>query len=100
MYGLQDGLDKLALVDEPTLIVILEAVKLTTADYTTLVQAVLLQCYTLGDRFAIFDIYNGDTALDSTALDDQQRLFRNNYLKYGATYYPFIKTTMNFYPEA
>jgi phage tail sheath protein FI len=94
---LQDGLDKLALVDEPTLIVIPEAVKLTTADYTTLVGAVLLQCNTLGDRFGIFDIFNGDTALDSTALSTNRGYFGNNYLKYGASYYPFIKTTMNFY---
>ena len=49
--------------------------KLTTADYTTLVQAVLLQCNTLGDRFAIFDIYNGDTALDSTALTTNRGYF-------------------------
>ncbi|TRZ75727.1 MAG: phage tail sheath family protein [Bacteroidetes bacterium] len=97
MYGLQDGLDKLALVDEPTLIVIPEAVKLTTADYTTLVQAVLLQCNTLGDRFAIFDIFNGDTALDSNALTTNRGYFGNNYLKYGSSYYPFIRTTMNFY---
>jgi phage tail sheath protein FI len=100
MYGLQDGLDKLALVDEPTLIVIPEAVKLTTADYTTLAQAVLLQCNTLGDRFAIFDIFNGDTALDSTAQSTNRDYFGNNYLKYGSAYYPFIKTTMNFYLNA
>lgn len=100
MYGLQDGLDKLALVDEPTLIVIPEAVKLTATDYTTLVQAVLLQCNTLGDRFAIFDIFNGDTALDSTAQSTNRGYFGNNYLKYGSAYYPFIKTTMNFYLNA
>ncbi|MCL4482607.1 MAG: phage tail sheath subtilisin-like domain-containing protein [Bacteroidetes bacterium] len=100
MYGLQDGLDKLALVDEPTLIVIPEAVKLTTADYTTLVQAVLLQCNTLGDRFAIFDIFDGNTSLDSTALSTNRGYFGNNNLKYGSAYYPFIKTTMNFYLNA
>lgn len=103
-YGLQDGLNVLALEDEPTLIVIPESVKLTNTDYQTLVQAVLLQCDTLKDRFAIFDIYNGDKGLDETPTDATETYlvsnrvyFGNNYLKYGAAYYPFLKTTMNFY---
>jgi hypothetical protein len=97
MYGLQDGLNALALEDEPTLIVIPEAVNLTASDYQTLVQAVLTQCNTLRDRFAIFDIYTGGTVLDSTGLGTNRRYFGSNYLKYGAAYYPFIKTTMNFF---
>ncbi len=96
-FGLQDGLDALALEDEPTLIVIPEAVKLTSTDYQTLVQAVLLQCNKLRDRFAIFDIYDGATSLDATQLNTNRTYFGNNYLKYGAAYYPFLKTTLNFY---
>jgi len=96
MYGLQDGLDAIRLEDEPTLIVIPEAVQLSTADYTTLVQAVLLQCNTLGDRFGIFDLYDGKSVLDATTLATNRGYFGNNYLKYAAAYYPFLKTTMNF----
>lgn len=97
MYGLQDGLDVVKLEDEPTLIVIPEAVHLSTADYTTLAQAVLLQCNTLGDRFAIFDIRDGNIDLDATALGSNRSYFGNNYLKYGAAYYPFVKSTMNYW---
>lgn len=100
MYGLQDGLDALKSEDEPTLIVIPEAVNLTSTDYQTLVQAVLLQCNTLQDRFAIFDIFDGDSSLDSTELSTNRGYFGNNYLKYGASYYPFIKTTLNHYVNA
>lgn len=100
MYGLQDGLDALKSEDEPTLIVIPEAVNLSETDYPTLAQAVLLQCNTLQDRFAIFDIYDGDSPLDSTALSTNRGYFGNNYLKYGASYYPFIKTTLNHYVNA
>ncbi len=96
-YGLNDGLDALAMEDEPTLIIIPEAVKLSATDYQTLVQAVLLQCNKLGDRFAIFDIYSGGNGLDSAGLSTNRGYFGNNYLKYGAAYYPFIKTTMNFF---
>ena len=96
-FGLQDGLDALALEDEPTLIVIPEAVKLTSTDYQTLVQAVLLQCNKLRDRFAIFDIYDGAASLDATQLNTNRSYFGNNHLKYGAAYYPFLKTTLGFY---
>lgn len=104
--GLQDGLEAIALEDEPTLIVIPEAVNLTTADYTALVQAVLTQCAKLGDRFALFDIHDGMG--DPTVVDAPRHLtpeqitanrgyFGNNNLKYGAAYYPFVRTTFNFY---
>jgi len=97
--GLQDGLDAVALEDEPTLIVIPEAVKLSAADYQTLVQAVLDQCNRLKDRFGIFDLREGGTDLDAAALSTNRGYFGNNYLKYGAVYYPFVKTAMN-YPVA
>ncbi|WP_199345044.1 MULTISPECIES: phage tail sheath C-terminal domain-containing protein [Nostoc] len=97
-FGLQNGLNVLALEDEPTLIVIPEAVKLSTAEeYQTLVQAVLTQCAQLGDRFAIFDIYDGKTNLDANQLSTNRVYFGNNNLKYGAAYYPFVTTTINFY---
>jgi phage tail sheath protein FI len=96
------GLDKVALEDEPTLLVVPEAVKLGTVDYTTLVQAMLLQCggpapQGLHDRFAIFDIHDGGSNLDSGALSNNRGYFGNNYLSYGAAYYPFLKTTLNYY---
>jgi phage tail sheath protein FI len=101
MYGLQDGLDVLQLEDEPTLIVVPEAIRLTSADYTALTQAILLQCNTLGDRFAIFDIFDGGlismNGLDTTQQATNRGYFGNNHLKYGAAYYPFITTTMSFY---
>jgi phage tail sheath protein FI len=102
-YGLQDGLDAVALEDEPTMLVIPEAVNLTQAnDYETLVRAMLLQCggpapQGLHDRFAIFDIYDGDKDLDAAALTTNRGYFGTNYLSYGAAYYPFLKTAMNYY---
>jgi phage tail sheath protein FI len=94
-FGLQDGLDALAQEDEPTLIVIPEAVKLSTSAYGDLVKAVLTQCYQLRDRFGIFDIYDGARLLDTNGLNTNREYFGNNNLKYGASYYPFVKTTFN-----
>jgi phage tail sheath protein FI len=94
---LKTGLDRVAGEDEPTLIVIPEAVKLSEADYTTLVQAVLEQCGKLKDRFGIFDLMDGGTGavLDAAGLDKNRKPFATN-LKYGAAYYPFIRTAYNY----
>jgi hypothetical protein len=95
-YGLFDGQDALTREDEPTLIVIPEAVKLAAADYQSLMQATLLQCQTLGDRFAIIDVFDGAIHLDSNAQNSNRSYFGTDNLAYGAAYYPFLRTQMNF----
>jgi len=105
-YGLQDGLDKVKLEDEPTLLVVPEAVKLTYAKYLTLTQAMLGQASDLGDRFAILDAFDGyKPALDDVdaggttksvvAANRDAWPVDTDILKYGAAYYPFVKTAMN-----
>ncbi|MBT9314483.1 phage tail sheath family protein [Leptothoe spongobia] len=92
------GLTALSKEDEPTLILLTDAVNLAdSAKYYGLCQAVLKQCNALKDRFAIFDILASDD--DSTAgIGDT---FRNNigneYLKYGAAYYPYLQTSLSYY---
>lgn len=74
--------------DEPTIIVIPEAIRLGLADdYHEVCNAALGQCAKLGDRFAILDIKDGD--IDG---------FRNasmSYLLHGAAYHPYLQTTIN-----
>jgi uncharacterized protein len=98
---LERGLDALELEDEPTLIVVPEAIKLGTSAYGAAVQAVLLQCGDLKDRFAIIDVRGGNTVTTDVVADvDAVRgLWGTNNLKYGAAYYPFVKTSMNFYVD-
>jgi phage tail sheath protein FI len=94
-YGLMDGLHKLSEVTDLSLIVIPEAVKLPASDYSLLVQAALLQCHTLGNRFAIFDLYHGDCS--SPDINLNKGLFGSKYLTCGSAYYPFVKTKINSY---
>ena len=100
------GLAAVASEDEPTLLVIPEAVKLTYAEYSALSSAMLLQCFTLGDRFAILDAFAGTQKEDSNVDvgGSNKRLDVANRdawtgdidrLKYGAAYYPFLRTTLN-----
>lgn len=91
-YGLLDGLNKLADVQDITLIVIPEAVKLEAQDYSVLVRAVLSQCNALVNRFAIFDLYDGDNCRPD--INHNRRLFGTENLGYGSAYSPFLKTRM------
>jgi uncharacterized protein len=94
-FGLLDGLNKLSEVEDTTLITIPEAVKLSAEDYSVLVKSVLLHCNSMRNRFAIFDLYDGDKC--GTDINKNRSLFGNNYLKYGSAYYPYIRTKMTHY---
>ena len=93
-----NGLNSLQKVDLPTLLVIPESVHLDVDKAGEIHAAMLAQCNKLQDRFAVLDIVGGDKDISPTynPLDE----FRNNvgmsYLKYGAAYYPWIKTTLSY----
>jgi hypothetical protein len=92
------GLAELRKEDEPTLIVIPEAVKAKNQnDYKPIVQAMLKQCGDLGDRFAIIDVRRGDEVMDSGNWNGTREQYGTAYLKYAAAYYPFLRTTLNFH---
>lgn len=91
------GIDACRKEDHPTMLLIPDAVLLEkSADCYSLQQQLLMQCNELQDRVAILDIYDGyiDRADEDVVLN-----FRNgigiNFLKYGASYYPWIQTTLS-----
>jgi uncharacterized protein len=83
--------------DEPTLIVVPDAVMLPQNDFNTVMTTALQQCGDLQDRFTIIDVFNGDQdrTYNST---DVITLFRSGIggsnLNYGAAYYPWLSTTL------
>ncbi len=85
------GLDKLAEYDEPTLILMPDAVHLPETDYHTLCGHVLTQCNDLQDRFGIFDVLNED----ADAVKFRPGIGNNN-LNYGAAYTPYLKTALTY----
>ncbi|MBL8473313.1 MAG: phage tail sheath family protein [Rhodocyclaceae bacterium] len=90
------GLGQLEQLDEPTLIVLVDAINLSKTDYYDLAQQALAQCGKLADRFAILDVPRED----NKSLRDDATSFRNgvgtNYLSYGAAYHPFLLTSLNY----
>ncbi|CAN5447761.1 hypothetical protein BH23BAC3_BH23BAC3_07800 [soil metagenome] len=88
---LESGLNKIRKVDEVTLIVIPEAIRLSADEQFDLYKDVLMQCGDLKDRFGIFDLQNDDSDGSN---------FRNgigtSFLSYGAAYFPHLKTSLNY----
>lgn len=89
------GLAELAKEDEPTLIVFPDATSLAQiSSFHNLMKEALTQCHDLQDRFAIIDTYDQTSGFAAA--------FRNGinsdpeYLKYGAAYYPWLKTIVSY----
>jgi phage tail sheath protein FI len=93
---LTGGIAPLLKEQEPTMIVIPEAVQLDSFnDCNSLQQAMLAHCAKMQSRVAILDIYQGYEDLSAPSPVDS---FRNalgiNALNYGAAYYPWVNTTV------
>lgn len=99
---LKAGLDVLERLEGPTIVVVPEAVKLSAADYASLVQSMLLHCggrppQGLDGRFAILDVRDGGNNLNGAGLSDNRSYFGTKHLSFGAAYYPFLKTTLGYH---
>lgn len=92
------GILTLEKAQEPTILVIPEAVLLSESDCYSLQAAMLSHCgYKMKNRFAILDVYNGskERTFDD---DDVVNKFRegvgSNFLQWGAAYYPFLNSAV------
>jgi len=95
--GILGGLKALEKYDEPTLILSPDATTLSTDLYTFQQQAIN-QCNKLQDRFLIGDLLKNDEKVPGLTHDDVVANFRDNiginYLKYGAAYTPWLRTSL------
>lgn len=76
--------------DEPTLIVLSDAVLLGADDFYDLCGQALAQCERLKDRFAILDVL----ATEKEAIMGFRNSLGTQGLKYGAAYHPYVETTL------
>lgn len=93
---LRDGIDKFEQIDEVTLLVTPETV-FTGANMLDLNNRMTTQCFNLQDRFAIMDTIHdiGNTIADD-ASDFRNSAVGADNLKYGATYYPALLTSIEY----
>jgi phage tail sheath protein FI len=88
--GLTKGIVELEKVDEPTLLVFPDAHALGSADaYGSVISAALAHCAKLQDRFTIADVFGTDMTVF------REKIGSDN-MKYGAAYYPNLKTVLNY----
>ena len=84
------GLNLLRKFDEPTLLLFPDAINLTVEKLGLVQQQALLQCADLMDRFTVMDVkQESDLVTDSATFRDR---VGNQNLKYGAAYYPYVKS--------
>ena len=92
--SLLGGLAALEKVDEPTLILFPD--DLTLANGKSVYEAALAQCEKLKDRFVIMDVKKKSTDPFADAEDFRNDGIGSGDLKYGAAYYPNLKSALNF----
>ncbi len=95
------GLNSTEKVDEITLYVYPDAQGLTTEDnFYNLFKASMDMCVELNDRFTVMDIWQSDTQPNLLANIETMRskiASEEAIIKYGATYFPNLKTILNYY---
>lgn len=97
---LSAGLLTLEKYDEPTIILFPDATNLTSVDdFYAIYKDALSQCKKLQDRVTILDTYSYDakSASDSNIATFREKVnLELEYLKYGAAYYPFLETILDY----
>ena len=89
------GIDTLEKIDEVTLIVFPDATRLNDEIlYGGVVQKALAQCDKLQDRFVIADVPKDTVSVAD--IEAYREALGMEDLKYGASYMPFLKTTLTF----
>lgn len=97
LSDLLGGLAQLKQVPDATMYIAPEATLLSLAENSTLMEEMLLQSGDLGTTVSIFDIIGGhepDPILYTQDIQNFRNSTGNNSLKYGVSYYPFLKTTI------
>lgn len=94
-----NGITELLKEQEPTLLVVPEAVNLDDAGCKTVQEAMLKHCgYDMRNCFALLDIYQGHKTRKDPGAGDVIANFRNkigsNFLDFGAAYYPWLNTSI------
>lgn len=95
------AIERLAQEDEPTLLVLTDAVSLPADNYYSVCAAALAHCSTLQDRFAIIDVKRSGPGSDAAKSD--VAAFRDKLAsepskrRYGAAYHPYLETLLTYH---
>lgn len=91
------GISALSSESEPALLLVPDAVCLSAQDCFTVQRAMLAHCGTSMRRFAVLDIHDGFTDRqdpDGDVIASFRAGIGNDFLNFGAAYYPWIDTAL------
>ena len=95
---IEGGLVALLKEQEPTMVIVPDAVKLDVDECYALYGKVLGHCAKMQSRVAIFDIHDGAGERIEGGDEDVIKIFRDKigteFLNYGAAYYPWLNTSI------
>ena len=86
------GIGTLEKEQEPTLLVIPEAVNMEEQHCYEVYQQMLSHCGEMKNRFAILDVHDGYKS-DSTKIVNFREKIGDKYLNFGSVYYPWLTTS-------
>lgn len=92
------AITSLEAIDEVTLVLIPDAVRLEVGDYLDVCASALQHCAKMGDRFAILDVRQtetGDPVEDARNDVLSFRKLSSSSLSFGAAYTPYLRTTIS-----
>lgn len=93
-----EGLQTLTKEQEPTIIVVPDAVLLPVSDCYEVYKSVLAHCAHMQSRIAICDVHNGFAGHTMDQGTSAIAIFRNligaEFLSYGVAYYPWLETSI------
>ena len=90
LNGLLDGMKILSGIEEPTLLVVPGATFLVHDEYVSVVRSMLQHCADMKNRFALVDVFAA-TQYDTQVIGQHRQDVGEVNLRYGASYFPFIK---------
>ncbi|VVD60472.1 phage tail sheath family protein [Pandoraea anhela] len=92
------GIDALVKEQEPTMVLVPDAVRLSRQDCATVQTHMLQHCgYTMRNRFAILDVFDGmwdRQAPGGDAITNFRDDVGTSFLDFGAAYYPWVNTSI------
>ena len=87
------GLDAIRKVDEPTILLFPDAPSMNEAQFCRLYRGELKQSAALRDRVALVDVFTASGTNSSASRENNfQNSMGDNFLSYGASYYPYLRT--------
>lgn len=101
------GIDAAKKAKEITILVLPDAVSLSDGEYKDVIKAALAHCQKMVNRVVVLDVKDkDDTGKPVDEISEVTTHFRNQVpseieqKKYGAAYYPFLKTTLSYQYQA